>query len=234
MSILATLVQVEPRVLDRILVDPSAAAGLFGPDPAVSVDIDQMRAAILARGPQLLAGAIEMHPSLRDEIEKRVGKTYEALRSGEGGDALLGLMQEGLGGQQARPIEGAHGVLSLDKAWHGLHYVLSGTAELDSSDALVSQAVLGGAEFGEDFSGYGPARYFDAGQVAGLAAALADPQVEQEAVARFDAQRMTELQVYPFGWGEEDCEWLMSAFADLRSFYAGAAAEGWGVVTCLV
>jgi hypothetical protein len=43
-----------------------------------------------------------------------------------------------------------------------LHYVLCGEAEPGAD--LLSQAVLGGAAFGEDdegFSGYGPARYFD-------------------------------------------------------------------------
>jgi hypothetical protein len=234
MSMLASFVQVEPGLLDRIRTDPSLAERLFELQPTALFDTERMRAAILAQGPQLLAGAIDLHPTLRAEIEQRVGRTHEALRGGEGGDAVLALMREHMGGRGSSPIDGAKGSLSLDKAWHGLHYVLSGKVELDPSDAPVCQAVLGGTEIGYDFSGYGPARCFEVDQVVGLADALGEPSAEQEAVARFDPQRMTELQIYPFGWSEDSREWVMSAFADLRSFYAGAAAEGWVVVTCLV
>ena len=232
---LASFVQVEPGLLDRIRTDPSLAEGLFQPSPTGLFDTERMRAAILAQGPQLLAGAIDLHPTLRDEIEQRVGRTHEALRGGDGGEAVLALMREHMGGPgSSSTIDGLQGSLSLDKAWHGLHYVLSGKVELDPSDGPTSQAVLGGAEIGDDFSGYGPARCFDAEQVAGLADALGQPGVEQEAAARFDPQQMIELQIYPFGWSEDSREWVMSAFADLKSFYAAAAGEGWGVVTCLV
>jgi hypothetical protein len=234
MSMLASFVEVEPGLLDRILADPSLAEALFHPGPTTLPDAERMRAVVLAQAPQLLANAIDMHPALREEIEKRVGRTYEELRRGEGGEAVMELMQASAGRRGPGPIEGAHAALSLDKAWHGLHYVLSGSVELGASEPLVSQAVLGGAEIGDDFSGYGPARYFDAGRVGELAVALGDPRVEQDAAERFDPQRMTELQVYPFGWAAGDREWVMSALADLRSFYAGAAADGRCVATCLV
>src|SRR4029077_10584268 len=105
-------------------------------------DTERMRAAVLARGPELLAGTIELNPALRSDIEERVGRTYEALKGGEGGDALFALMQEHLGRRGGGPVEGAHPPLSLDKAWHGVHYVLCG--EVEPSESVVSRAVLGG------------------------------------------------------------------------------------------
>jgi hypothetical protein len=76
--------------------------------------------------------------------------------------------------------------------------------------------VLGGVELGDDpdgFSGYGPARYFRAAQVRELSEELRRPEVESEAVARFDPAEMSQLQIYP-GWraGEQDKEWLMIPF----------------------
>ena len=228
MSILATFVQVEPSVLD----DPSGLEPLFMPQLPAAFDPERMRAAILERGPQLLAGAMALHPQLREQIEQSLGRTQAALQGGEGGEALFALMKERLGRGSTRP-QGAHDVLSLDKAWHGVHFVLCG--EVEPGESLLSQAVLGGTEVGEDFSGYGPARVLTMPQTAELAAALSPPEVEQEASARFDPQRMAELQIYPFGWNEEDNrEWVMTAFRELRAFYAGAAAAGRAVVTCLV
>jgi uncharacterized protein DUF1877 len=233
MSMLATFVQVDAGLLD----DPSVVERLFMPElpGGVGFDSDKMRALILERGPQLLAGAIDLNPSLREMIEERVGTTHEGLRGGAGGDAVLKLMQERIGPPAGRggAASGVHGELSLDKAWHGVHYLLSGAVEPTGSP--LGQAVLGGTEVGEDFSGYGPARMFEPGQVATIASALGEPETERLVVERFDAARMSALQVYPFGWEDEDSrEWLFVSFRDLKGFYADAAAEGWAVVTCLV
>ncbi len=69
--------------------------------------------------------------------------------------------------------------------------------------------------------------------VANISAALADLAVEQAAEERFDAQRMTKLQIYPFGWDDEDREWLLSSLRDLARFYAEAAEGRCAVATCL-
>ena len=227
---LATFVQVDPSLLD----DPSRVESLFEPELSAAFDPQRMREAILTRGPQLLAGAMDLHPQLREQIEQSLGRSQAALRSGDGGEAIFALMQSRLGRPPGggKP-EGVFSELSLDKAWHGVHYVLSGTVE--PADSLLTGAVLGGTEIGDDFSGYGPARFFTSVQVAELAAALDDPQTVRDASDRYDPRRMTELQVYPFGWDDEDNrEWIFDALRDLRAFYSEAAANGRAVVTCLV
>jgi hypothetical protein len=136
--------------------------------------------------------------------------------------------------QDRLPGAGSHAVLSLDKAWHGVHYVLCGEAEPGST--LLSQAVLGGADLGEDdegFSGYGPARCFSAAQVAEIAQALSRPDLESEAAARFDAEAMSRLDIYP-GWQTSDAGWVLDGLRSLRDFYSDAAVKGRAIVTCLV
>jgi hypothetical protein len=237
MSMLATFVEVEPGLFERIQGDPAIAEDLFMPDLPAIFDPANVRAAVLDRGPQLLAGALGNFPAeLRAQIEQSLGRTQQALSRGEGGEELFALMQSRMGGPSGGSggkAQGAGAELSLDKAWHGVHYVLSGTVEPNGS--LLGQAVLGGSEIGEDFSGYGPARLFTPAQVAELAGALDDPQVEQDAAARFDPDRMTQLRIYPFGWDDPGGrEWVFDALRDLRGFYSGAASRGNAIVTCLV
>jgi hypothetical protein len=173
-------------------------------------------------------------PAMRQQLEERLGLSTSALAAGAGGDAILKLMEAREARIRRAPSAGARAVLSLDKAWHGVHYVLCGEAEPGA--ALLTQAVLGGVELGDDeegFSGYGPARYFTAAQVAELGRALSRPELEAEAAARFDAVRMSQLNIYP-GWRPSDAEGVMDAFRRLRDFYSDAAAKGRAIITSLV
>jgi hypothetical protein len=231
MSMLATFVVVEPGLLERIHHDPDLAEALFASREGFGMDDQAARAAILGRGPQLLADAIDSHPELRELIEERVGVTQERLREGAGGEALYEVMAERLQPLPPADRPGRRHALSLDKAWHGVHYLLTGSA--DPVDTLAGHAVLGGTETGEDFSGYGRARLYEPDQVAAIAAALADAAVMRDAVARFDPGRMKELQIYPFGWEDGDRDWLVASLSELACFYAEAAAGGSAIATCL-
>lgn len=231
---MATFVQVEPELLDRIRRDPSLTERLFQAElPGIGFDSERMRALILARGPQLLAGVLDQHPDLRAQLEQRVGHTQDAMRSGEGGEAILQLMQERLGPRPGGPLAGRHAELSLDKAWHGVHYLLCGSVE--PVDGPLGQAVLGGDEIGEDFAGYGPARMHGPEAVTLIAGALGDPALESRSAGRYDPQQMAALEIYPFGWdGHGALDWLMGSLRDLRGFFHDAAGQGSAVVTCLV
>lgn len=242
MSMNATFVQVDAAELSRFQVDPSLVEALFEDGtavaalPALFALTKAMQDRVRAGGPQMLAGALSrLPPEIRKQLEERLGRSTTELAAGAGGDEILKLMEERRA-RSADPTPSAAGeraVLSLDKNWHGVHYVLCGEAE--PGVQLLSQAVMGGVELGDDegFSGYGPPRYFTSAQVAELARALSQPELESEAAARFDAARMSQLGIYP-GWQPSDATEVMDGFRRLRDFYADAADKGRAIITCLV
>src|SRR5262245_64253634 len=89
--------------------------------------------------------------------------------------------------------------LEVDKSWHGLHFLLTGSAWEGSFP--LNFIVAGGQEVGDDL-GYGPARALRSEDVAKVDAAL-DPLTMDELRRRFDASRMSELEIYPFGWSHD-------------------------------
>jgi hypothetical protein len=240
MSMNAVFVQVEDAEIARFEADPDSVEALFSSQTLPTAGLLNMAAAmrdrLRAAGPEALAARLASLPEpLRQQLEASLGRTTAALAASQGGNDLVKLLQDRLG-KRAQPAGGKREVLSLEKAWHGVHFLLAGAAEPGKD--LRSQAVMGGTELGDDpegFSGYGPARYFRAAQVRELSEELRRSEVESEAAARFDPEKMSQLHIYP-GWseGEEDREWVMNAFHRLRDFYATAAANGRAIVTCLV
>jgi hypothetical protein len=242
-SMNATFVQIDEAELARLQADPSLAEALFE-DESIAVPglaafgalAKTMQDRVRAAGPRMMADTLSrLDPVLRKQIEASLGRTTSALAAGAGGDDILKLMEERRARSgSATSAASSRAVLSLEKAWHGVHYVLCG--EVEPGAALLSQAVLGGVELGDDpegFSGYGAARYFTPAQVVELGQALSRPELETEAAARFDPARMSQLGIYP-GWRSSDAAWVMDGFRRLRAFYADAAAKGRAIVTCLV
>ncbi|MEH0937814.1 YfbM family protein [Micromonospora psammae] len=121
--------------------------------------------------------------------------------------------------------------LDLDKSWHGIHYLLTGTAWLIGEGA--GAAVLGGVEIGQD-GGYGPPRLLDEDTVRAVATAL-DALDADTLRARFDPGAMAAADIYPNIWtnGTDDLDYLMSHFTELRRFYRAAAANGQAVLVAL-
>ena len=238
MSMCAVFVQVEDADIARFEAAPESVERLFTPQTLPTAGLLNMTAAmqerLQAKGPQSIASMISNLPEpLRRQIEERLGHTVAAMASGEGGVDFVNLMRKHLA-RRTEPSAAQRDMLSLDKAWHGVHYLLSGAVGPGAD--LRSQAVMGGVEIGDDpegFSGYGPARFFRAAQIASLSEELGRPELESEAAGRFDPVRMSELKIYP-GFRAVDKEWLMSAFRSLRDFYASAATNKQAVVTSLV
>src|SRR5688500_16813482 len=76
--------------------------------------------------------------------------------------------------------EGEGDVGDLDKAWHGIHYLLTGTAW--EGDPPLNFLVTGGREAGDEEDGYGPARTVTPAETGETASALAPLSDEQRRV----------------------------------------------------
>jgi hypothetical protein len=120
--------------------------------------------------------------------------------------------------------------MDVDKAWHGIHFLLNGTA--DSGDGPLALTVLGGEPMGEDM-GMGPARVLRPDEVKAVAAALATITPEQFA-SNYDPAKMTKLQIYPDAiWerdGSEGLAYIVDNFEPLVAFYQETAARGDGMI----
>jgi len=119
--------------------------------------------------------------------------------------------------------------LDIEKGWHGLHFLFTGTA--DEGRAPACYMVKGG----EDLDDEGFGRALRPKQVKIFAEYLDEltPEVLRK---RYDPHRMMELDIYPAIWenepgGEDDpLQWLLAYFADVQSFVKRAAAAGDGLV----
>lgn len=128
--------------------------------------------------------------------------------------------------------------LDVDKAWHGIHFLLTNTAW--EGEGPLAFVVNGGTPIGEEDEhdvGYGPARGFTSGEVREIADALA--VIGPDALAaRFDPQAMTNAEVYPAIWhrdpNDDDTRgYVLEYYAQLRTFVAEAAAAGHAMLVWL-
>ena len=129
-------------------------------------------------------------------------------------------------------VEFGENSISLEKAWHGLHFLLTGDAW--GGTGWRAFLVTGGAEQGEDF-GYGPARYFSPSEVREVAReiGLISPD---DLWANYDAQAMNSADIYPTIWDEEEDdlkEEYLDYFEELKSFIAQTAEAGDALRICL-
>jgi uncharacterized protein DUF1877 len=112
----------------------------------------------------------------------------------------------------------------LDKAWHGIHFLLTGKAE----EAPLPAGML--------FSGgralAGSSHLLDPSQVADCHRYLSALPDEQIARA-YDPDRMDELDIYPNIWrrdGNEALDYLLANLQTLRAVLRDCVDEGHGLV----
>jgi hypothetical protein len=124
--------------------------------------------------------------------------------------------------------------VDIEKAWHGLHFMFTGTAW--EGEGPAAYLLVGGEPIGTVDVGYGPARALLPGEVREFVAylsGLSEPELRQ----RYDPPRMTALQIYPEIWDpgddDEQIEYLVQAFAELRAFLVEARDTGDGVLIYL-
>jgi len=115
--------------------------------------------------------------------------------------------------------------LYIDKAWHALHFLFTGTAW--EGEPPADFLVTGGTQIGKVDVGYGPARSFTPAEVQSIAAFL-DEQREDELKSRIDLEAMQTLDIYPSVWSEdtnieEEWEYLVTSFREMKQFIGQAA-----------
>lgn len=123
----------------------------------------------------------------------------------------------------------------LDKAWHGIHFLLTGSAW--EGDAPLHFLVAGGEEVKDSDVGYGPGRVFTSAQVKDIDAAL-QAISKEEFESRYDPVGMMEANIYPNIWDrdeEEDdlLEYVSDNFVRLKQYIHTIAGKGMGMVVGL-
>ena len=234
MSMMARFVAITPDQLAEIKDSPEMVEGLFTQNAGLPLDspldlVERLR----RHAPQLVTDTLaQLPPEVRQQLQQQLGLGEDGLpKSAAANPVLSQLAQRAAGRRRTPPAPGTPGhSVSIDKAWHGLHYLLCGAPE--PTPGPLGQAVFGGTEIGED-QGYGPARFFAPAQVVEIAGALQSPGLEQQLSARFDAAAMTQLGIYPGVWESDDLDWLIEAFRTIRDFYAAASQAEQAVVTLI-
>lgn len=120
--------------------------------------------------------------------------------------------------------------INLDKAWHGIHFLLTGNAE--AANSLSSKVIFGGESFGPDL-GYGPAQLLTPAEVKGIAKLLMKETPERLA-ARYDPVAFEQADIYPSViWvreGKAALTYVLGYYRKLVEFYQNAAERGNAVV----
>ncbi|HSP77242.1 MAG TPA: YfbM family protein [Myxococcaceae bacterium] len=122
--------------------------------------------------------------------------------------------------------------LDIGETWHGLQYLLTGTA-WDGQPPL-DFLVRGGEDVGDIPSDEGTARVFTPAQVKELSRVLGGLS-EDTLLARYEPARLQAEDIYPGFWEEpppdlDPKEELLSYFQELRKFMAAVAERGQGLL----
>jgi len=119
--------------------------------------------------------------------------------------------------------------LHLEKAWHGIHYLLTHCDE-DNAETL-GFLLEGGEEIGEDL-GYGPERFFSPAEVRQLNQALEGISDEQ-LWSHFDPEDMEAEGIYPSIWDEDEAELreeYLEYYKEVKKFVRRASEGQLGIV----
>jgi hypothetical protein len=120
--------------------------------------------------------------------------------------------------------------VDLGMAWHGLHFLLNGSAW--GGSAPLYDAVLGGTPLGDPTS-YEPIRFVSPGEVAAVARAL---PVWDDLVPRFTHKALRQAEIYPeSAWEQPDVltAFLQPAYAALVLVFGSAAVAKQAVLITL-
>lgn len=120
--------------------------------------------------------------------------------------------------------------MSLEKSWHGLHYLMTGSA-WEGAEPL-NFLLHGGNPLGDEEEEEGPPRLLSPADVRKLDAAL-EPLTEDALWSRFDAEAMEAEDVYPSIWDEPEEELrdeYLNYFRELKTLVRRARDDGKALV----
>jgi hypothetical protein len=115
--------------------------------------------------------------------------------------------------------------LSIEKEWQAIHYLLTGEAEFDESqaDPPLSNLVLGGTPTQFEAT-YGYVRYLSHEEVKELVQALRQVS-RNELRVRFEARGDREIYSQEDEWDEESWEFLLGVLETITHFFEEASAN---------
>jgi hypothetical protein len=120
---------------------------------------------------------------------------------------------------------------SLEKAWHGLHYLLTG--EVWEGNGPLAFLLAGGEEVGDDDES--PLRWFSPDEAREIHQALSSVS-DSQLWSRFDAQDMENQQIYPGIWDEPESDLkdeYLEYFHQLKQVVASAVKSQQGLLVTI-
>ena len=120
----------------------------------------------------------------------------------------------------------------LDKAWHGIHFMLTG--EPWGGKGPLAYLLGGGAKIGDVDLGYGPGYALSAEQTADFDDALSKVSVE-DFRKKYAPKAMAERQIYPAIWdekyaSEDPLGFLVNYFERLKQYVSLARSKHDGLI----
>lgn len=227
MSIIGYLRSLSPNELKQVRADPSAAYRLIFPDfESHSVYTKTMRQEELAwkmrNAPILLkAFTAGSEKNLVAEDQQRFERAVNELQATVMKN-LTPFMKI-----SAPPMRGGK-TLCLQKAWHGIHFLLTGVSE--GGEPPLAFVVLGDKEIPDTshMMGYGPARYLTSKQVKLVSNALHRIK-KSKFLSGFEPERFRTANIYALHERGDELE-LLAFFEKLKAFYALAAKRNNGML----
>src|SRR5437660_6090505 len=121
-------------------------------------------------------------------------------------------------------------ILSLDKSWHVVHFLLTGERTMNpshSSDNPLHNVVIGGRPTPID-STFGPVRVIEKADVKKIATALSDVNTDSLRL-KYSLADLNAADLYgtpePGGWDSRELEIVFACIPRLKAFFADAAAS---------
>ena len=168
-------------------------------------------------------------------------RQWRAMIGEEGAQQILAEMAKGhpaiaehlkANAHAAKPGKEDSHLLNIEKAWDGIHFVLTGAKQ--PSDNPISRALFGDRVIPDALGimGYGPVRTLTSAQVAESARELR--RLEPEFSRRFDVNALVKADVYAIHDDPEELSYLKHHYERLLRFYEEASAEGYAMAVYMV